>query len=123
MRSKIAESLARAYIKNKEVDIRSAGLMMDPIRPFVGKEVVEVLKQRGLEVDEKSNLITKQSVEWANKIIVVSDNLALNSFPPEKVEIWGVPDAREDDKFSILTSMNEIEKQVQQLAGRINIRK
>ncbi|MEK6927174.1 MAG: hypothetical protein AABX11_01970 [Nanoarchaeota archaeon] len=121
LRSKLAESLMRNYIKNKEVDIKSAGLMLDPIRPFVSKEVIDVLKQRGLKVaDEKSILINKQMIEWANKIIVVSDNLSLSMFPPEKVEIWGVKDANEGDTYGLFLILSEIEKYVQQLTNRLN---
>ena len=106
------------------MEIKSAGLMIDFMRPFMAKEVVEILNQRDILIpNQKSELINDQLIKWTDKIIVTADDCPLGKLSMEKVEIWPIRDASEHDMASILISMNEIEKYVQQFSNRLNVKK
>lgn len=123
-RSKVAEALARHYIRRKDVEIRSAGILVDFIRPFMAKEVVEIIRNKGIEnIDERSMLLNEQAIQWADKIIVVASDCPLGKLPPERIEIWPVEDASEQDMPSVLMRISEIEKHVNALAERLNRKK
>ena len=106
------------------MEIKSAGLMIDFMRPFMAKEVVEVLNQRDILVpNQKSELINNQLIKWADKIIIVAGNCPIDKMPMEKIEIWDVRDAFENDRASILMTINEIEEYAQTFAERLNRKK
>jgi len=120
-RSKVAEALARHYIRRKDVEVKSAGLMIDFMRPFMAQPVVEMLNHRDILIpNQKSELINDQMIKWADKIIVVSGDCPIGNLPAGKVEIWPIGDASDHDQASILIRINEIENYVQQMADRLN---
>ena len=121
-RSKIAEALFLHYNKRRDIEVKSGGIIIDPIRPFVSKAVIDLLRDRGIRVlDNKSKLISAEVIVWANKIILVADDVPLDYFPPEKIYAWPIPDVHENDKISILLTMNKIEEYVRQFVKRLNI--
>ena len=123
-RSKIAEALFKHYVKRKDIEVKSAGLMIDIMRPFVAQSVMEIMNHRNLLIpDPKSQQIDDYIIKWADKIIIVADNCPLQGLPAHKVEIWPIGDASEHDHASILMRINEIEKYVQTFANRLNVKK
>ena len=46
-RSKVAEAIFNKLNKNKEIQIESAGLILDESRPYVEPVVVSLMKEKG----------------------------------------------------------------------------
>lgn len=84
-RSKVAEALFTHYNKKKGIIVRSAGLILDPISPYVTQLVIQILKKHRVKVlNEQSRIIDSRLIDWADKIIVVANNIPFEQFPPRK---------------------------------------
>ena len=120
-RSKVAEALFNKYNKNKVHEAKSAGVIVDIIRPFVSQIiVVELSKMRAEVAEEKSQQVNDSLIEWADKIIIVADNVPVELFPREKSEVWPVKDASELDVESTRRSMKDIDKRMKEFVKKIN---
>jgi len=122
-RSKVAEALFLKYCKNKNIHVKSCGISVDELRSYVADSVKKILKEDygvGI-VDEVSKRITEDDIKWADKIIIVADNVLLSGvFPLDKTEIWKISDASELDVESIKKSVKEIDKKVKELVGEFS---
>jgi protein-tyrosine-phosphatase len=119
-RSKVAEALFLHYNKNKNINVKSAGMNIDVLRPFIAKSVLEVLEGRKIKVpDQNSRKVDDYLINWADKIVVSADNVDLKSFPADKVIQWDIPDASEHDMAAILISMKLIEEQIKRLVDKL----
>ncbi len=84
-RSKVAEAL---FKKHNKCNVKSAGIRLDLDRPYVAPIVKEVLLEYGVNrLDDTPKLIDSLLIRWANKIIIVADNVDSSIFPKEKVEV------------------------------------
>ena len=112
-RSKCAEALFIKYNKNRNHKVKSAGILIDIMHPFVAQIVVDELKERGAEVmDEKSQEVNETLIKWADRIIIAADNVNKSIFPKEKVEVWPVKDASEHELDNIKSSISDIEERI-----------
>lgn len=110
------------YCINKNVVVKSAGMKADFLHLHMAKQVIDILNARGIKFfDSGSRLVDKNLIRWADKIIVVADNVSPEIFPAERVLQWSVPDASEYDSAAILVSMKMIEKEVKELVKRVNL--
>jgi len=120
-RSKIAEAILKS-LKCKNIEVKSAGLRKDLIRPYVCENVKIVLKQRGInKIDEAAREINDVDLRWADRIIIVADNVSADIFPKEKTEIWKIGDADESEIEKIKMIAGDIERKVKELVKRVNI--
>ncbi|MBU2523010.1 MAG: hypothetical protein KKE23_01825 [Nanoarchaeota archaeon] len=90
LRSKVAEDFFKQFNKNPEHSARSAGIL-------------------------SGNLINQDLARWANRIIIVADNVSPSMIEEKygkKVEIWGV--SSNDNNL-----YREIENKVKTLLGEI----
>ncbi|MEK6896123.1 MAG: hypothetical protein AABX12_01545 [Nanoarchaeota archaeon] len=117
-RSKVAEALFRKQVSSGEV--KSAGINLD--LPYVAPLVKKVLREQGLEADNTPRMITPELIDWADKIIIVADNVDAALFPESKVERWAVTDCNQDDEDGIRLRVRDIDKRVNALARRIRKR-
>lgn len=117
-RSKVAEAIfSKIDIEGNEA--KSVGIGIDNLRPYVSRNVISILKDEGYKIeDEMSRKIDDRLIEWADKIIVVADNVFLDS---DKVEKWEVEDCDEGDLECIRRVFLEIERKVWDLVKRINV--
>ena len=95
LRSKIGE----AYLKKvrKDIEVRSAGVIAG------GSELYEnekrILKSEGFVFSIGSNCLSKSLIDWADKIIIVADNVPKkifedkNSENSKKVIVWEIKDS------------------------------
>ena len=112
-RSKVAENDFLDLIKKKKIDkyfeTKGRGTNNDLTRPFMSKIVVELLKKKDIEViDEKSYLINNYDIKWADKIIIVADNVNSDLFPKEKTVIFPIKDASELEHEKVRRIINQI---------------
>lgn len=110
-RSKVAEALFRKL--NKKDEVKSAGIFLDIAKQYVCENVKIALKKRGIEnIDEKARELNDYDLDWADKIIVVANNVNKNLFPENKTEIWNVGDADENEKEKIEEIVSSIERKL-----------
>lgn len=121
-RSKVGEAFFRKYNKNKKNEVRSAGAMLDPLNKFAHKNVILALKEKGAPiVDEKSRQLDEGLIDWADKIIIVADNVSREIFPKEKdVEVWKISDTDQSDLEGIRKRVLKVEKKVKALVKKLN---
>jgi len=102
-----------AHFGGDSFSVKSAGIMIDEPRPYVSETTKKILREKGIYVvDENSILLTQDMVSWADKIIVVADNVPIGFFPNEKLIVWKVSDASERDEPKVRKIIDEIEKLV-----------
>ena len=120
-RSKVAEKLFEFYDLSGRNEIKSAGVQIDLMKQYVSDSVYDVMAERGLKIgDEQARQLDEELIEWADKIVLVANNVNTKIFPKEKLEVWKIPDAPEEDFRRIRQIVNKIEEHVQDFVRRIN---
>ena len=118
----MGEALLKKEVKDrgiKGVEVKSVGVALDVMNPYVSENVHKVLKEKGTDVDELSRELSEREIEWADKIIVVADNVSLEIFPEEKTEKWSISDCDQSDVEGIRERVKEIGKRVRRLVKGI----
>src|SRR3989344_7388023 len=120
-RSKVAESLLLKYCADEDIDINvdSCGILIDEDRPYVAEITKILLAQKKAHVhDERSKRVTPYLISWADKIIIVADNVLLEGvFPKHKTEVWSVHDASEHDTLMVSKIIADIDIKVKDLVN------
>ena len=112
-RSRVAEAIFNHHNKNKKVEVKSAGVNLDTIRLYVAKIIIDLLNKKGIKMnDEKSRPVDENLIKWADKIVIVADNVDPNLFPKEKREVWKIEDADESEVEKVKIIINKIEGKV-----------
>lgn len=120
-RSKVGEALFNKYNKNKKNEAKSAGARLDPIYPYVDKNVVMVLDENGAKVEnEQAVQLNEELIDWADKIILVADNVNREIFPKDKLEVWKIADCGQEDVESIRDRVKKIDRKVKDLIKKLN---
>ena len=116
-RSKVAEAVFRHNYKGAEVKTKSAGLAVDIMHPYIARNVVLALKEKGISVrDDGAKRIDSFILKWADKIIIVADNVSPNMFKDKElidgkqIIQWDISDTSESDFEGIKKRINKIEK-------------
>src|SRR3989338_5416652 len=121
-RSKVAEALFLKLNKSKKVEVKGAGVALYVLNQYIAPNVLEVLREKGInKIDEQSHPITDEGVEWADKIIVVADNIQHELLPEEKTEYWKISDCAQDDLEGIRERVEQIEVKVKELIKKLNL--
>ena len=111
-RSKVAESFL-AHFGSETFSVKSSGVMIDELRPYVSETTKIILREKGISVvSDKSHLINHELISWADKIVVVADNILTDIFPKSKLIVWKVHDASEHDELRVREIIGEIENLV-----------
>ena len=114
-RSKVAEALFNKYSLGQH-QAKSAGVVLDSLFPYVAESVKRVLGERGVSmVVDAPTLISPSLISWAEKIIVVADNVGLSAFPRDRTERWSVADCDQDDVPAIELRVRDIDGRVRDL--------
>jgi len=96
-RSKVGEALMKK-LGDGNVEVRGAGVKLDKAYPYVAKNVKIALREYGIgDVSDVSKLVTEEDKKWADKIIIVADNVNPQDFPSDKVVIWPTSDCDQGD--------------------------
>jgi protein-tyrosine-phosphatase len=116
-RSKVAEALFKKYAP--KYNVKSAGIELDVGFPYVASAVKKVLKEYGVKrVEDKPQLINPKIIKWADKIIVIADDVALDKFPEDKTEVWPIQDCHQDDEEGIRVRVKDIYDRVRKITSR-----
>jgi protein-tyrosine-phosphatase len=113
-RSKIAEAFFKKLNKNKKIKAKSVGLFLDPLRPYIEKNVINIMKKRGYNIKRKPKQATNEFIKKFDLIIIVADNVDKKSFSDINVKIikWKISDCDASDIKSIKRIVNQIENKV-----------
>jgi protein-tyrosine-phosphatase len=115
----VAEALFKHYYKGDSVKVRSAGIVVDVMHPYVSRSVMKVMHDKDISIrDDGAKKIDEFVLKWADKLIIVADNISPDMFrgkefvKGKQVVFWGIPDVVESDAPGILTRVNHMEKLV-----------
>jgi len=126
-RSKISEALFNKYNKDKSIEVKSAGTRIDMLNPDVAISVKNELKKRKAKVTSTHPLVFDDALlEWADKIVVVADDVSSNYFPKwvqGKIERWEISDCHQSDLRCIRKEADLIDKKVKDLIKRLKTKK
>jgi len=123
-RSKVAEAVARKLDVRKRDEYKSAGVQIDILRPYVAGSVKKIMKEKGYKIiDEKARQVNDFDLAWADKIVIVADNVASDIFDGKtkaEVKVWLIRDADESELEKISKIVGEIEIRVKKLVASLN---
>ena len=115
-RSKVAEALLLKYCADENIDINvdSCGILIDEDRPYVAEITKLLLAQKKAHVkNEHSKRVSPYLISWADKIIVVADNVLIEGiFPKNKTEVWDIKDVSEHNPIGVSKIIDEIDKKI-----------
>ncbi len=123
-RSQMGEELFNHYSKNNTGisagthAIKFEGKKLKEFAPFV----VEVLKEKGIDVSDKvPTQLTEEMVNFADKIIVMTEkeNCPAYLYTSPKVETWDIKDGNGKDYVFHVDMRDQIEKHVKKLVEQI----
>ena len=77
-RSKVAEGIFNKL--SKENKAKSAGLILDKSRPYICKNVLDVMKEKGYKIIGGSKVLDKNKLKDYGLIVIVADNVDKKSF-------------------------------------------
>ncbi len=119
-RSKVAEALFKKYNTGKN-EVRSAGALIDHLYRYPSKAVIEAVRGKGGIInEEKSRQLDDHLINWADKIILVADNVSRDAFPKKKVVVWKVSDCSQNDEEAIRRRIEIIDNKVKKLIKESN---
>jgi len=114
-RSKVAEQIFKQLNKNKSIKVKSAG--SNPDYYPVAENVQKALKELGYKsVNKHPKKISKELANWADKIIVVANNVKIEN---KKVRYWKISDTSQDNFTGIQRRVKDIEKRVKKLINQL----
>jgi protein-tyrosine-phosphatase len=116
LRSKIAEALFNYYNKDNQNEAKSAGIRTYFLSPFIVEKAKKLLEQRGVKVEsDASMMINDYLVKWADRIVVVANDVDRRLFPKNKVIVWEVEDIENNEDKIVSFKIDEIEAKVRNL--------
>jgi protein-tyrosine-phosphatase len=125
-RSKVAEIYLKKVNKTKGVLVRSRGIIEvnKPLDSAERKRNKYLKKQFGFVLYGKSLSVDVKSLLWADRIIIVADDIPAVLFNStkwrDKIEVWKVPDEKADNIRNINKSVGIIIKKVDALVKKLS---
>lgn len=122
-RSKVAEAIFNKLNMDKNIEVKSAGVALDLMRPYIADNVIKIMKEKGIKMEDKqARWVNEMNLKWADRIIIVANNISPDIFKGKarNIEIWKIPDADESEEGKIRKIINDIEKRVKKLIASIN---
>ncbi len=121
-RSKIAEILFKQYNKNKELKVRSAGIIQGSF-PLDKYEVAEA-KKKGIILKGKPIGISSKLLKWQDVIVICADDVPSSIFSDneqygKKIIVWKIKDNKTDKEGEIRNIISMIDKKVSEFVGKL----
>ncbi len=120
-RSRIAAASFKKLNKNKNIKIKSAGVIRgSPLSPLT----VGIAKEFGLDIRGRVNGLTSKIMKWQNITVIVANDVPPALFNKnkkygKKVIIWRIPDIKDNSKESARKIIREIIKKTAKLAKQL----
>ncbi len=126
-RSRVAEAYFNKINKNKNVKVKSAGLIKGNA---LEKRTVRLAREMNLDIRGKTQGLTSKILRWQNVTVVVADDVPPSVFDRNKVYgkkviVWKIKDIKGNNKNEISTikSIKEIIKKSDKLRKDIESRR
>lgn len=123
-RSRVAETYFNKINKNKNIKVKSAGVIKGS---FVNKEQIATTKKLGLDIREKPKGLSTNLLIWQNMIVIVADDVPPSIFSNskkygKKVIVWKIKDVKGETKQTSkrIRSIKKIMKKVNKLVKNLN---
>ena len=119
-RSKIAEAYFKKLNKNKNIKVKSAGLIQgSPINP----KTIQIVRKRGISIKGQPHGISSKLLVWQNIMVIVADNVPERIFNNKRfgkpIIAWKIKDTFRENKTeenAVITKiMLKVEKLVKEL--------
>ncbi len=110
--SKVAEALFKKYNENKNIEVKSRGIIKDV---DVAESVVEIMKKKEIEIDKKSRPVSRKEIINSDLIVIVADNVPESIFENKDVEKWDIRDASSSDLEDTGFVVDKIEEKIKNL--------
>src|SRR3989344_3011680 len=116
-RSRVAEAYFNKINKNKNIKVKSAGLIKGgPVNP----NTVKIAKKFGLNIKGNTQGLSLKILQWQNMIVIVADNVPPSIFDRNKVYgkkviVWKIKDAKDSNKININRIIKKIMKKADKL--------
>jgi len=97
--------------------VKSAGIVEH--QSEINDEVVHCAQSEGLIISRVSQLITEDLLDWAEKIIVVADDVpieVLGEKNKHKLVLWSVPDVENGDVEGRISTIKVIKQKIDVLS-------
>ena len=122
-RSQVAETIFNKLNKNPKIKAESLGLELDPLRPYIAKEVISILKEKGYDMKGKPEQATKELAKKYDLIVIVADNLDEKFFSDinTKTIKWKIQDCPIQEIELTKKIINQIEIKVKGLISEKTI--
>jgi len=116
-RSKVAECIFNKLNKNPKNRAESAGILLDPVRPYIADNVIKVMEEKGYVVKGKPKQFNKKMLKAFDIAVIVANNVEEDMFSDfnGRVMRWNIFDCDECDINSIKKIIDEIEGKVRDL--------
>jgi len=120
-RSRIAEAYFKKINKNKNIKVKSAGLIKgSPIDKFQKK----IAQTYGIKMFGIRKSLSTKLLKWQNITIIVADNVPKAIFGENKIYgkrtiIWKIKDSQEDDVKKVKKIIEQIIKKVDNLVKQL----
>lgn len=98
-RSRVAKAYFDKINQDRSIEARGAGIYED--YDNLDEEEVEGAREMGIDISGKPKGIDKKAVDWADKIIVVADDVKISQVRAgkgKKIVKWGIGDVHDDQK-------------------------
>jgi protein-tyrosine-phosphatase len=120
-RSKVAECIFGELNKNSKNSAESAGILLDPVRPYIADSVVKVMKEKGYSIEGKPEQFNKKMLKAFGMLIIVANNIEEELFSDFKGRVmrWNIFDCDECNINSIKKIIDEIERKVRDLINML----
>jgi protein-tyrosine-phosphatase len=102
--------------KGEKAQAKSAGIILDLMHPYMSRTVVRVLRDKNIPVmDNGAKKVDDFLLKWADRVIIVADNVAPEYFKGKLITLWEINDCAEDDAYGVSKRVDMIEQKVQEL--------
>ncbi|MFH1608314.1 MAG: hypothetical protein ABIA78_04240 [archaeon] len=124
-RSKVAETYFKKVNKNSKIKTKTAGIIEvnKPLDINERKRNVYLKKTFGFVLRAKSVSVSVRSLLWADRIIIVADDVPKILFNSKKwknkVEVWKVPDEDADNERNINRIVKSIKIEINKLVKEL----
>ena len=127
-RSKVAEKYFKRVNKNPNIKIRTAGVIKvkRSLDSSEKKRNIYLKKKFGFALNAKTKSVSIGLLTWADKIIIVADDVPKKLFNSskwkDKVVVWKIPDENADDKKNINKIVGSIINKIDSLIIKLSRR-
>lgn len=118
-RSQIAEAYFKKINKNRNIKVRSAGVIRET---KIFRNVIRISKSQGINLKGGPEGLNAKLVKWADLIVITANDVPKSIFTKKKVIVWNIEDVDEREENLVekrIRIMKKIMKKVEKLNKKL----